>query len=190
LTSGSILLKHRGKEAFMLLSGYRKQVSRPECNPNSVALSCTAHLSVDVTEAIPYVNARLGGFNYIDKPRSVTFKAHGKRMTVHAKEITIGGLQNSDEADEILAWLVEEINQAWEKRDTITPRYEDLPKPGMIDILRHLPKTNCKECGKPTCMVFAMAVVDGSKGPEDCPPLAQDKRQVLEEYLARFNMDG
>jgi ArsR family metal-binding transcriptional regulator len=177
------------EEAVMLLSGYRKQVFTPECNPNFVSVNCIAHLNEDVTEAIPYLNAVLGGFDYIDEPRSVTFRAHGKLLTVHGKKIAVNALKDGDEADKILGWLVKEINDAWEKKDTITPSYEDLPKPGMMQVLRHLPMTNCKECGQPTCMVFAIAVTEGSKEPEDCVPLAPDKRQAIEEYMAQFDLD-
>ena len=30
-----------------------------------------------------------------------------------------------------------------------------------LEIYKHLPKTNCKECGSPTCLAFAMALAGG-----------------------------
>lgn len=39
-----------------------------------------------------------------------------------------------------------------------------------------LPRTNCRECGQPTCMVFATLVARGVKGPEDCPALKEEER--------------
>ena len=30
-----------------------------------------------------------------------------------------------------------------------------------LDIFKLLPKTNCKKCGSPTCMAFAMKVAQG-----------------------------
>ena len=30
-----------------------------------------------------------------------------------------------------------------------------------IEIFKMLPKTNCKECGYPTCLAFAMALASG-----------------------------
>ena len=35
-------------------------------------------------------------------------------------------------------------------------------------------------------MVFANLVAEGAKGPEDCLPMAEEARQKLREYLARF----
>lgn len=44
-----------------LLSDWRKEVFRPECNPSFQSLPCFAHLDQDVAEALPYLNAHLGG---------------------------------------------------------------------------------------------------------------------------------
>ncbi len=173
----------------MLLTGYRKEIFRPECNPNFVSVHCVAHLNEDVSEAVPYLNAVLGGSEYIDEPRSVTFRAHGKLLTVHADRIAINALNDGSEADKILKWLVREINEAWERRDSIMPSFEGLPKPGMLQVLRGLPKTNCRECGEPTCMVFAVAVTEGAKEPKDCPTLDRENGLALEDYMAQFNLD-
>jgi hypothetical protein len=40
-----------------------------------------------------------------------------------------------------------------------------------IDILKILPKTNCRECGSPTCLAFAAAVTKSQKQLADCPHL-------------------
>lgn len=173
----------------MLLKGYRKEIFRPECNPNFVSVHCIAHLDEDVTEALPYLNATLGGHEYIDEPRSVTFRVHGRLITVHGRRIAINALKDGSEADKILKWLKKEINEAWDQRDTITPSFESMPKPQMIEVLRHLPKTNCRECHEPTCTVFAIAVTEGVKDPEDCPGLDEEKRKVLSKYLSQFNLE-
>jgi hypothetical protein len=38
-----------------------------------------------------------------------------------------------------------------------------------LEIYKHLPKTNCRKCGVPTCLAFASAVVKGGKRIADCP---------------------
>ncbi|MCB2228609.1 MAG: DUF3786 domain-containing protein [Desulfarculaceae bacterium] len=40
-----------------------------------------------------------------------------------------------------------------------------------LDILKVLPQTNCRDCGAPTCMVFAVAVSQGKRPLDDCPHL-------------------
>ena len=38
-----------------------------------------------------------------------------------------------------------------------------------LDIFKLTPKTNCKECGSPTCMAFAMKVAQGAVDIAKCP---------------------
>ncbi|MBW2431056.1 MAG: hypothetical protein JRF56_19035 [Deltaproteobacteria bacterium] len=52
-----------------------------------------------------------------------------------------------------------------------------------------LPKTNCKECGEPTCMVFAARLAEGVKGTIDCPPLDAGNKQQLEKYMSQFKFE-
>jgi ArsR family metal-binding transcriptional regulator len=173
----------------MLLTSYRKEIFRPECNPSFQSLHCLAHLDQDITEAIPYLNASLGGFEYLKDPPAVTFRIQGKLITVHPLAIAINALKDEGEADKILEWLKREINDAWENRDKISPRYEGAPKPKILEILKLLPKTNCRECGQPTCMVFATLAAQGVKDAGDCPVLTEDKQMLLQKYLAHFCFD-
>lgn len=173
----------------MLLKGYAKEIFRPKCNPSFQSLHCIAHLDQDVSEALPYLNASLGGFEYFKHPPAVTLRVHGKIITVHPRKIAINALKDAQEADKILEWLKREINEAWEKRGEIEPRYEGAPKPKILEILKLLPRTNCRQCREPTCMVFAVKIAEGAKGPEDCPPLKEDMRMKLQEYMELFQLD-
>ncbi len=53
-----------------------------------------------------------------------------------------------------------------------------------LDIYKQLPKDNCKECGLPTCLAFAMKVAAGQAGLSDCPRLSDDARAALGEASA------
>lgn len=170
----------------MLLKGYTKEIFRPECNPGFQSLHCIAHLEQDISMVLPYLNAILGGFEYFKDPPAVTFRVHGKIITAHSRKIAVNALKDEEEADKILEWLQREINEAWEKRDEIEPRYEGAPKPKVFDILKLLPRTNCRECGQPTCMVFATLVAQGVKGPEDCPELGLQKAEELGKLMGNF----
>jgi ArsR family metal-binding transcriptional regulator len=174
----------------MLLKYYKKEIFRPECNPSFQSLHCIARLDQDITEALPYLNAVLGGFEYLKEPPAVTFRVQGKILTVHPREIAVNALKDEEEADKILEWLKGEINEAWENRDRITPSYTGAPKPKLLEILKRLPKTNCRECGQPTCMVFASLAAQGVKGPADCPPLDGESQRNLSEYLKPFNLEA
>jgi ArsR family metal-binding transcriptional regulator len=173
----------------MLLTSYSKEIFRPECNPSFESVHCIAHLDQDISAVLPYLNAVLGGFEYLKDPPAVIFRSQGKFITVHGRKIAINALRDENEADKILAWLQREINAAWENRNGIEPSYEGAPKPKLIEILKLLPKTNCKECGEPTCMVFAARMTEGAKSPGDCPPMDAGKKQLLAEYMSQFKFD-
>lgn len=172
----------------MLLKGYRKEIFRPECNPSFQSLHCIAHLDQDIGEVLPYLNAVLGGFEYLKNPPAVTFRIHGKIITVHPRKIAVNALRDEEEADKILQWLQREINDAWERRGEIQPSYQGAPKPKVLEILKLLPKTNCRECGQPTCMVFAARVAEGVKTAQDCPPMEEEKRKRLDDYMKQFHL--
>ena len=173
----------------MLLESYRLEIVNNHCMPEAMSVNCFAHLDQDVGEAIPYLNAVLGGFEYTRDPPSVTFRAQGKLISVHSRKIAVNALKNEDEARKIVEWLKREINAAWDIRDDIEPSYGGMPRPQMIEILKLLPKTNCRECGEPTCMVFANRMTEGVKRPDDCPPLNADDRITLSNYMGQFNFD-
>ncbi|MFH2046953.1 MAG: (Fe-S)-binding protein [Pseudomonadota bacterium] len=172
----------------MLLKSYIKEIFKPKCNPGFQSVHCIAHLDQDIREVIPYLNAELGGSEYLKDPPAVTFKIHGRLITVHHDRIAINALKDEDEADRVLEWLKREINEAWEKRAEITPCYESTPKPQIIEILKLLPKTNCRDCGQSTCMVFSALLAEGAKEVEACPQLDEENKIKLEEYLNKFKL--
>jgi ArsR family metal-binding transcriptional regulator len=173
----------------MLLTGYREEISRPTCNNTFQSLHCIAHLAEDISEALPYLNAVLGGDAYIKDPPSVTFKTQGKLITVHARKIAVNALGDEAEAHHIIEWLKKEINDAWENRQNIVPKYDGKAKPLILDIYKLLPRTNCRKCGQPTCMMFASLATEGIKGHEDCPELTGERASGLKDYLSRFIFD-
>ena len=53
-----------------------------------------------------------------------------------------------------------------------------------LDIFNLTPKTNCKDCGNPTCMAFAMKVAQGSIAIEKCPHMGEDAIAKLSDATA------
>lgn len=170
----------------MLLTGFKRELFRPECNPSFESVHCKAHLNEDIGGVLPYLNAVLGGTQYFDDPPEVMFHHQGKIIKVGAREIAVNALRDAEEADKILQWMQSEINAAWENRESITPCFTGKTKPKLMEILKLLPKTNCKKCGYPTCMVFAAQVMEGGRGVSHCPELTEPNREKLADYLAGF----
>ena len=52
-----------------------------------------------------------------------------------------------------------------------------------LDIYKLLPKLNCKKCKEKLCMPFAVALLKGTRQPEDCPPLMDPKFKENVEKL-------
>ncbi len=173
----------------MLLSGYTKNIFRPECNARFESVHCVARLNEDVGDALPYLNTVLGGTQYLLDPPEVMFHHNGRIIKVGSREIAINALKDEHEADRILKWLITEINKCWEDRADIKPCYTGKTKPKLMNIIRFLPRTNCKKCGQPTCMVFAAQVMEGGRGAEHCPELTRKNFERLSDYSKSFDFE-
>ena len=49
-----------------------------------------------------------------------------------------------------------------------------------LDIYKLLPKTNCKDCGYPTCLAFAMALAQKKASLDKCPHVTAKAKEALE----------
>ena len=170
----------------MLLKTFKKEIFRPECNPEFESLHCIAYLDQDISGVLPYLNAELGGFDYVKEPPAVIFKSHGRLIAVHGDRIAINSLKDEAQADQILKWLVGEINSAWQNRDRIEPSFEGVPRPNVVDLLKYLPRTNCGDCNCPTCLVFACRMAEGVNSPHDCTHLDDESLQRLNGIMSGY----
>lgn len=48
-----------------------------------------------------------------------------------------------------------------------------------LEIFKMLPKTNCKECGQPTCLAFAMQLAAGKTSLDKCPHASDQAKETL-----------
>ena len=53
-----------------------------------------------------------------------------------------------------------------------------------LDIFKLSPKTNCKECGNPTCMAFCMKVASGAVSLDKCPHFSAEALATLNSATA------
>jgi acetyl-CoA decarbonylase/synthase complex subunit gamma len=56
--------------------------------------------------------------------------------------------------------------------------------PTAIEFFKLLPKTNCKDCGQPTCLAFAMLLANQKAKIDTCPHVDKASKTVLEESAA------
>ena len=119
----------KGTGSPMLVTGYRKDIFRPECNPRFQSLHSIAHFDEDISKVLPYLSAALGGHQYLREPPALTLKSHGKLITMHPRELAINALKDEEEVDRVLEWLNGEINTTWEKRGEIRLSFETPARP-------------------------------------------------------------
>ncbi len=177
----------------MLLRNYKiTKVKRSFCNPEWIAVR--AELSDDISEVFPYLNAVLKNAVYTPKVPSLTFKMETGFTSLMPQEINVGQVLYEEDAIKILDYLKELINDTWKRRESITPLYERKGEIKAKDIVDFLPKTNCRECGFPTCFAFAVAMMRGQKRLRDCaalnkPEFAEDK-EALVRLLGTVGLEG
>lgn len=53
-----------------------------------------------------------------------------------------------------------------------------------LEIFKQLPKTNCKDCGQPTCLAFAMALAGGKASLDACPHVSDAAKEALDSASA------
>lgn len=53
-----------------------------------------------------------------------------------------------------------------------------------LEIFKQLPKTNCKDCGQPTCLAFAMSLAGGKANLDQCPHVSDAAREALDSASA------
>lgn len=53
-----------------------------------------------------------------------------------------------------------------------------------VEIFKLLPKTNCKKCGYPTCLAFAMKLAQRQASLDACPDVSEDAKRILGEASA------
>ena len=166
-------------------------IFRPKMDATKEVLHAIATFTADISPAFPYVNAELGGWDYNQANQVLLLKlSDGKWITLHPHKIAIRGIRDLEEAHNLVAWVQRQINEIYERRETITPRAVSQAGLKVIEILKLLPMTNCKVCGYLTCMAYAAALREGEIGLKDCSPLweekYQEKREKLQAYLERF----
>jgi ArsR family metal-binding transcriptional regulator len=157
----------------MLIEKYELEVFTPPCEPGAERFAAKAHLTIDISETLPYLNATLRGAVYHRGANALTWKKAGHNIAFHAFEIATSNVEDRQAAEKEIKGLVELVNRTWDRREEITPSYETRQRPTPMAVYNLLPKTNCKQCNEPTCWVFALKIAMSQKALSDCPLLLE-----------------
>jgi ArsR family metal-binding transcriptional regulator len=171
----------------MLIENYDVEVFTPPCDPGAERYAARARLTMNITEALPFLNAILRGAIYRPEAEALTWKKGGHNIAFHAYEIATSNVEDRVEAERELKGLIELVNRTWDRRAEITPDHTARQRPTPMAIYKLLPNTNCKLCGEPTCYTFALKIAASQKKIDDCPHLNEpqftDKKAALEKII-------
>ena len=157
----------------MLLQNYTLRIVLSDCNPSSQKVNAIADLSEDISEVLPYLNTVLKGLQYHHDEKFLTVKRKGHVITFWPKQIAVTKLEDENEARSVMEDLKQILNETYTNKDRIKPTYTSRPIPRPLEIFKLLPGKNCKECGEPTCMAFALKLVNDEVDWKQCPLLLE-----------------
>jgi ArsR family metal-binding transcriptional regulator len=160
-----------------------KIIETMPCLADKELFKATARASADLTEILPYLNSILEKPKYKPSSNSLVFKKGSSQMTVKDDIIALTKFTNLTQAYELLDWLKDLINDAYESKDEIEPNYEATKQIGLLLVYGLLPKTNCQKCGEPSCMAFAGKLSKLDAEIDDCPLFAEPEYKELKNKL-------
>jgi len=123
-------------------------------DPNKIRF--IAYADRDISEMLPYLNTKIEKAIYNHAGHTMTIKKEGRLIGITGRQIAGGKIIDEADAREILKWLKDLTNYCYENKEKIEPDYERRRKLSALDIYKLLPGTNCKQCGKLTCLAFAV----------------------------------
>lgn len=176
----------------MLLQSYKIIRTLP-CIADPEKIRVIAEVSGEIHKVFPYLNAILKECLFNHPALNLTIKKGEKLITLHTNHITLIKIDDEKEAEGILNWVQNLVNETYQNRDNIQPDYTMRQELKPTDIIKLLPGTNCKKCGLLTCLAFAFKLVRKQIEIEKCSPLfmseCKEKRNVLLDLLRTSGFD-
>jgi ArsR family metal-binding transcriptional regulator len=172
----------------MLIPTLSPEVFRSPCNYSSESINVTGHTTADIAPVMPYINSLYPKAEYNHPAQIIRFRFDGHLVTLRQNELKVAGFEDGDEAVEALYRLQARLNEIWEQRDEVEPSMVLRQRLKPLDVYQLLPLTNCRDCGEPTCFVFASKLVTHKVEMDVCTPLCSDplyadKKQAMRQLL-------
>lgn len=163
-----------GRAAVMVLA---------PCVADATKIRIIAHLSGDLTEVFPYLNAEMREASYNVHGPTFTFMDRYRMVSVYPRRIAVAKADEIVDAWRVLESLRVRANGVWARRGEIEPSYEMRERPPALEILKRLPRTNCGACGEATCTAFAVKVWSGDRAVSQCTPAFAGMHEHLKDAL-------
>ncbi len=163
-----------GRTAIMVLQ---------PCIADPDKLRAIAHISGNLTDVFPYMNAvRKDAFYNADGP-TFTFMDQYRMISLYASRVAMAKVDDMVDIWRTLESLRVFCNECWQNRQAIEPSYELRKKPAALEIYVRLPRTNCGLCGEKTCIAFALRLWSGQISLFQCKPVFEGSYVHLKDPL-------
>ena len=129
-------------------------------------------LDRDPSELFPFLNAVAQQAVYSKNPAFVRFLLEDRLCLLHPDQAVAGTFEDRQAAEAFISRLMDYLNGIDDRKDKISPNHKPFRPVSVVDILKLLPRSNCKKCGYATCMAFAAALRTGAVQPSACPDFA------------------
>lgn len=165
-----------------LIETYELKTATPDCHPGATSFNVFIAIEDDTREVLPYLNAALEGKkDYRHEDGILLWEGRGKRHAFRPHEIAIASFEADEDATGYAQSIIDKVNDIWSRREEITPSNKGVaPLPNALELYKLLPRTNCRKCGYPTCMAYAVELRADADKLSLCPELTeQDFKKAL-----------
>ena len=153
------------------------------CLADPDKLRAIAHISGDLAEVFPYMNAvRKDAYYNVEGP-TFTFMDQYRMISLYPRRIAMAKVDDIVDIWRTLESLRRFSNECWQNRQSIEPSFELRKKPAALEIFIRLPRTDCGLCGEKTCIAFALRLWSGQISLFQCTPVFGGVYSHLKEPL-------
>jgi len=97
----------------VLIEGYDLEILTPPCDPGAERFFAKAHLAVDISDVLPYLNGTLSGASFTPAAKALTWQKDGHKVAFHSFEINISAIESREWAEDEINGLVDLVNRTW-----------------------------------------------------------------------------
>lgn len=159
-------------------------------DPSKIRL--IAHLSGELTPALPYFNAVERTACYNRHGPSLVFLEGHRMISLYPRRIAVAKADDIIDGWRTLEMIRRRLNEVWAHRTEIEPSYAMRERPNVLEVYKRLPRTNCRQCGHPTCLAFAVLVLANEASLTDCKPIYNKEfghlREAVEEVCRGYGL--
>jgi len=173
-----------------LITDFRFELVEDHHSHGSGRYGVRVMLPGDISAAFPYLNTMLEDTWYDHENRILIGTGNNRRYAFRPHEIRVAVIADPSKVSYVVGEVVDLVNRVWEERDQITPSFGRSKLPAVYDIFKLLPRTNCKQCGYPSCLALAADLRSDPELLEQCPSLSQVEWTANREQItALFSPD-